>query len=100
MDYATTAARILTRRHEAEVIERIQPGQLGCCSCGHIAPKGEFRYGRGRSFGEHPEHRYCPWCGRSIEWFGYVSGDQLAALIRADERATKSAAELQVIGGA
>jgi rubredoxin len=43
-----------------------------CGSCGHIAPESEFKYGSGREFGRHPEHRYCPQCSRSIDWFGYT----------------------------
>lgn len=43
-----------------------------CDNCGYIAPEGEFEYGSGREFGRHPEHRYCPQCSKSIDWFGYT----------------------------
>jgi len=43
-----------------------------CDNCGYIAPESEFEYGSGREFGRHPEHRYCPQCSESIDWFGYT----------------------------
>jgi len=42
-----------------------------CVYCGHIAESDKFKYGLGREFGEHPEHRYCPECGQSIDWHGF-----------------------------
>jgi len=42
-----------------------------CVYCGHIAEPDKFQYGLGREFGEHPEHRYCPECGQSIDWHGF-----------------------------
>jgi|LSQX01.3.fsa_nt_gb rubredoxin len=42
-----------------------------CGACGHIAPAQEFKYGSGREYGKHPEHRYCPRCSQSIDWFGH-----------------------------
>lgn len=68
------------------LLDRVGPGQIGC-KCGHVADKAEFKPGRGRSYGQHPDHHYCPACGRSITWFGYLCGDRLAAL-----RARKEAA--------
>jgi hypothetical protein len=54
-----------------------------CKRCGHTADKSEFRAGRGRHLGEHPDHRYCPACGQSITWYGYrtakPTGQQKAA---------------------
>lgn len=43
-----------------------------CDCCWYAAPTGEFRWGRGRDKSEHPDHRYCPQCGRSVTWFGYT----------------------------
>ncbi len=77
--YLEKANQIAKLRHKLEVVARIQPGELGCSECGYVGPKAEFRFGRGRSFGEHPEHRYCPACGRSVDWFGYLDGDLIAA---------------------
>lgn len=42
-----------------------------CGYCGYKAPEYMFAYGRGREYGEHPEHRYCPQCHQSIDWYGY-----------------------------
>lgn len=42
-----------------------------CGYCGYRAPEYEFKRGRGREYGEHPEHRYCPECGQSIDWHGF-----------------------------
>lgn len=44
---------------------------LMCARCRHVGDSTEFRFGRGRQYGEHPEHRYCPACGESIDWYGY-----------------------------
>ncbi len=63
----------LARSHAPELLAVIQPGQLGCCKCGHLGPAESFAYGRGRRFGQHPEHRYCPSCGLSIDWYGHVT---------------------------
>ena len=49
---------------------KTQPGQVGCGFCGYIGKRSEFVWGRGRIFGEHPEHRYCPKCRQSITWYG------------------------------
>ena len=76
--YLGAAARSLRRRHALDIAAHIRPGELGCVDCGHVGPQAEFRRGRGRARGEHPEHRYCPVCGKSIDWFGYVSGDLVA----------------------
>lgn len=43
-----------------------------CGACGHIAPAEEFKHGSGREYWRHPEHRYCPRCSQSIDWFGYT----------------------------
>lgn len=43
-----------------------------CGACGYIAPETDFKYGSGREFGRHPQHRYCPHCFQSIDWFGYA----------------------------
>lgn len=42
-----------------------------CENCKHDAPKHEFTKGKGREYGQHPEHRYCPKCAESIDWYGY-----------------------------
>lgn len=44
---------------------------IQCGYCGYKDYEDAFEYGRGREFGEHPEHRYCPRCGQSIDWVGY-----------------------------
>ena len=79
---ATTAARIATSRCK-ELAIRAQPGELGCSSCGHVALRAEFRPGRGRSQGEHPDHAYCPACQVSVTYSGYVDGDRMEYLRRA-----------------
>jgi len=42
-----------------------------CGCCGYLGLECEFKYGKGREYGQHPEHRYCPRCGSSIDWYGY-----------------------------
>ncbi|MCM8901299.1 hypothetical protein KVG29_08710 [Caldicoprobacter algeriensis] len=42
-----------------------------CDYCGFIAPEPMFKWGKGKEFGQHPEHRYCPRCYNSIDWYGY-----------------------------
>ena|GEM_PF-1371704 len=44
---------------------------IQCGYCGHKDFEDAFRHGRGREFGEHPEHRYCERCGQSIDWHGF-----------------------------
>ena len=44
---------------------------ISCDYCGFTAPEPMFKRGRGREFGEHPEHRYCPRCSNSIDWYGH-----------------------------
>jgi|GEM_PF-6101726 len=44
---------------------------ISCGCCDFIAPEPMFKWGRGREFGEHPEHRYCPRCSNSIDWYGH-----------------------------
>jgi hypothetical protein len=42
-----------------------------CGHCGFKARSSAFYRGRGREYGEHPEHIYCPHCGQSITWHGF-----------------------------
>jgi len=42
-----------------------------CGYCGFIAPESLFEWGKGKEYGQHPEHRYCPRCLQSIDWHGY-----------------------------
>lgn len=42
-----------------------------CDYCGFIAPEPMFKWGKGKEYGQHPEHRYCPKCSQSIDWHGY-----------------------------
>jgi len=44
---------------------------IRCDYCGFIAPEPMFKWGKGKEFGQHPEHRYCPRCLKSIDWFGF-----------------------------
>lgn len=44
---------------------------IRCRRCGYQDKQDAFPEGRGRAYGEHPDHRYCPRCGQSIDWFGY-----------------------------
>ena len=64
------------RRALRRLIAVTAPGELGCTVCGHHGPRHEFGYGRGREYGEHPEHRVCPVCRRSIAWHGVIDGGQ------------------------
>lgn len=51
--------------------------KIQCAKCHAIRPAQEFKTGYqkfgpfSRMYGQHPEHRYCPVCGRSIDWYGY-----------------------------
>lgn len=72
--YVRTAVRVWSQPNAAEIAEKIQPGEYGCVVCGRIAPKGEFRPGRGRSFGEHPDQQFCT-CGHNITWGQVIDGD-------------------------
>ncbi|MEM5777666.1 MAG: hypothetical protein QXJ06_04450 [Candidatus Aenigmatarchaeota archaeon] len=42
-----------------------------CGNCKYRGEENEFEYGRGKQYGEHPLHRYCPKCGVSIDWYGF-----------------------------
>ena len=42
-----------------------------CGYCKFRGPEPMFKWGKGREYGEHPEHRYCPRCHVSIDWYGY-----------------------------
>ena len=42
------------------------PGTFACGCCGELIRS--VHAGRGRSFGQHPDHRYAQ-CGHSIDWF-------------------------------
>ena len=43
-----------------------------CIKCRHEAPASAFTYGvKGDGRFRHPDHRYCPNCGASIDWYGY-----------------------------
>jgi hypothetical protein len=44
---------------------------IECGYCGFKGLEEVFKYGKGREYGQHPEHRYCPCCGQSIDWFGH-----------------------------
>jgi len=44
---------------------------IQCGYCGFKAPEPMFKRGKGKEFGQHPEHRYCPRCFSSIDWYGY-----------------------------
>lgn len=56
----------------------VQPGQIKCNRCDHIAEREAFAYGDGKHVGRHHLHRYCPACGGSIDWYGYFSGEHRA----------------------
>ena len=45
--------------------------KIVCGHCGFKARSSAFYRGRGREYGEHPEHIYCPHCGQSITWHGF-----------------------------
>lgn len=49
------------------------PLRLRCRHCGHVDDEDNYRYGeyKGAPYFRHPEHRYCPACGGSIDWYGY-----------------------------
>lgn len=61
-----------------QMIEQIQPGELGCLNCGYVADASKFGYGYGRQYGQHPSHRYCARCGQSITWHGCLDGNRVA----------------------
>lgn len=44
--------------------------KIVCGYCGFKALPTAFYKGRGREYGEHPDHTYCPRCGQSITWHG------------------------------
>lgn len=64
MSYLSVAVQVLERN--ADLISRVGPGEWGCVECGFVAVKSEFPYGRGRSYGQHPDSRYCPACGHNL----------------------------------
>ncbi len=78
VDASLESARIVARARRENLVGNTKAGQYGCIKCGHIAKADEFRHGAGREYGQHPSHRYCPACGVSIDWFGYVDGDRVA----------------------
>lgn len=78
--YLRIAIRVLTERYAPEILERIQPGELGCVDCGCVAPREQFAYGKGRRSEQRLNHRYCPQCGVSIDEQGLIDGDQVASL--------------------
>ena len=45
--------------------------KIVCGHCGFKALPTAFYRGRGREYGEHPEHTYCPHCGQSITWHSF-----------------------------
>lgn len=72
MSYLSVAVRLAER--DADLISRIGPGEWGCVKCQHVGPKAKFGYGRGRSYGEHPDDRFCPVCRHNMA-NGVVSMD-------------------------
>jgi len=44
---------------------------IQCEHCGFKDCEEIFAYGKSKEYGQHPEHRYCPRCGISIDWYGY-----------------------------
>lgn len=62
----------------ASIVRHVRPERgrlvLRCLACGHTADPAAFKYGRGRPF--HPDHRYCPGCGQSIDYRGYGLVDE------------------------
>jgi len=47
------------------------PREIVCGCCHKTTTLQECRRGRGREYGEHPDHHFCVHCGQSIDWFGY-----------------------------
>ncbi len=78
--YLRMAIRELERTHAPEVLAVIQPGQLGCCSCGHVADRSAFAETRRGQRCTLPARHVCPACGRVVEEWGYADGDDLARL--------------------
>lgn len=59
---------------------------IQCASCRAIYESQDAQYGKGRQYGQHPEHKYCPKCGVDLDWYGwrYVSAEQRQAEIKRD----------------
>ncbi len=49
---------------------------IQCGKCGHVGEQTTFDFGRGKAFGQHESHRYCPACHVSITWFGWRYGQE------------------------
>lgn len=45
---------------------------IECKHCSYRNREEAFQYGRGKAYGQHEEHRYCPRCGYSIDWVGFL----------------------------
>ncbi|MCL5265510.1 MAG: hypothetical protein M1343_10050 [Chloroflexi bacterium] len=74
---AADVAKIVLESRIAKIKAKADVGQrqIGCMHCCNVAHYSEFRAGRGRQYGQHPEHHYCPNCGLSIEWAMFYDVD-------------------------
>lgn len=63
----------LTKGHTPAILDRIQPGELGCSSCGQVANAGDFHRPPRRHAG-----RRCPACNTDIDANGYIDGSSVA----------------------
>ena len=63
----------LTKGHTPAILDRIQPGEVGCSSCGHVAIAGDFTRPPRRHAG-----RRCPACTTDIDSHGYIDGSSVA----------------------
>lgn len=55
---------------------------IRCRRCGYQDKQDAFPEGRGRAYGEHPEHYVCPQCRASITWYG---ADVVAVVAEGEE---------------
>ena len=63
----------LTHGHTLAILAVIQPGEIGCSSCGHVANAGDFQRPPRRHAG-----RRCPACNTDIDASGFIDGSSVA----------------------
>lgn len=70
-------ASIWSRGHALDLIDTILPGEYGCVTCGWHGPKADAKASRYAKVGQ------CPECGRGLYEYGYLDGDDIAAITKA-----------------
>lgn len=71
--FLAVALNGLTTGHTLAILDRIEPGELGCSSCGHVASAGDFHCPPRRHAG-----RRCPACNTDVDGHGFIDGSSVA----------------------